>query len=37
MVEDLWDFDTNLDICNKALHVTRDNCLPTRGINVHIV
>ncbi|CAH9085768.1 unnamed protein product [Cuscuta epithymum] len=35
-VEDLWDFDTNQNICNKALLVTRDNCLPTSNLNLQM-
>ncbi|CAH9105077.1 unnamed protein product [Cuscuta epithymum] len=31
--EDLWDSDTNELICQKALLVTRENCLPTQNLN----
>ncbi|CAH9109606.1 unnamed protein product [Cuscuta epithymum] len=32
-MEDLWDSDTNEIICQKALLVTPDNCLPTQNLN----
>ncbi|CAH9079625.1 unnamed protein product [Cuscuta epithymum] len=35
-MEDLWDSDTNQDICNKAKLVTRDNCLPTMNLNTQM-
>ncbi|CAH9088483.1 unnamed protein product [Cuscuta epithymum] len=35
-MEDLWDSDMNQDICNKALLVTRENCLPTENLNTQI-
>ncbi|CAH9060940.1 unnamed protein product [Cuscuta epithymum] len=35
-IEDLWDSDTNEDICNKASLVTRENCLPTQNLNTQM-
>ncbi|CAH9090408.1 unnamed protein product [Cuscuta epithymum] len=31
--KDLWDSDTNEVICQKALLVTQENCLPTQNLN----
>ncbi|CAH9128893.1 unnamed protein product [Cuscuta epithymum] len=36
LVEDLWDADTNTNICKKALLITQDNCLPTDNLNTQI-
>ncbi|CAH9085666.1 unnamed protein product [Cuscuta epithymum] len=32
-VEDLWDSDSNGVLCQKALLVTQENCLPTQNLN----
>ncbi|CAH9077167.1 unnamed protein product [Cuscuta europaea] len=35
-VEGLWDSDTNQNICNKALLITRENYLLTENLNTQI-
>ncbi|CAH9050898.1 unnamed protein product [Cuscuta epithymum] len=35
-MEDLWDSDTNQDVCNKATLATWDNYLPTLNLNTQI-
>ncbi|CAH9075698.1 unnamed protein product [Cuscuta epithymum] len=35
-MEDLWDSNANQEICDKALLVTRENCLPTENLNTQI-
>ncbi|CAH9135135.1 unnamed protein product [Cuscuta epithymum] len=35
-MDDLWDSETNNDICNKAFFITPKNCLPTGNLNTQI-